>query len=444
MVGHTTELPMTTTKFTIPAYNLANLQAEVTRQQRKATKLGVECPALAVVSDEYDVDVNKNKPLIDFPGGIRTERWVRFVDIEVSGVAPRINGWAFVATIEHIDNECMVRTVPNSEVALPTRFRTATAVCEHCNAVRRRQETFVLVNDDGSFKQVGRQCLKDFLGYNKAPETLATIASCLWSALDLALVIDGDDEGGFGGGRVALGMVTYLALVAMIIESGGWMPRGRARDLGVESTADMAITAYFKHFPVSAAQIDEAKAALEWARNTICTKDIEARTDYEHNIAVIAKYDSVDFKQVGYAASIVSSYQREQNRLKAKEMEFLSFKDSKFVGVIGKRMDVQGRLVEVKTIVGDIWGNSYLHKFVTTEGDLLVWFASSRPLDANNEYIEPSDKLLTLSVTPKKQEPRGGVNQTTVSRAVIWSDEAVEKTKEKAAKKAARAAKKTA
>ena len=86
---------------------------------------------------------------------------LRFVQVEASGIA-RVNGWEFVATIEHNNPMNVIRAF-RTEYEIPERYYTSAPICEHCNSKRNRKDTYLIRNTEtGEFKQVGKSCLKDF------------------------------------------------------------------------------------------------------------------------------------------------------------------------------------------------------------------------------------------------------------------------------------------
>ena len=92
--------------------------------------------------------------------------YYEFCDITVSAPDLKFDGWTFCASVTDIGADQNLLSVAEG-VELPDRFRnTDHNKCEHCNKSRNRKETFIVGNESGEFKQVGRSCLKDFLGHH--------------------------------------------------------------------------------------------------------------------------------------------------------------------------------------------------------------------------------------------------------------------------------------
>lgn len=82
----------------------------------------------------------------------------KFHEVEVDGTV-KANGWRFVATLEHSEKYGnIIRSAVNEdELAVPEFYRTCKCTCDHCKTNRRRNETFVIYNEeDDDWKQVGR------------------------------------------------------------------------------------------------------------------------------------------------------------------------------------------------------------------------------------------------------------------------------------------------
>jgi hypothetical protein len=208
----------TRNNFAVPEQRLGWLREKLGKLARKAQKLGCEQPTL-VVGDSF------LKESVDAETGTKT--YIQYFNVVVTGPAPRINGWSFVATLDHADGEVVVRTSPEFKDGLPKHFRTADPRhCDHCQKLRMRNETFVLRNDAGEFKRVGRQCLRDFFGH-EAAASLAAVAELLWAACETAEAADAEG-GGVGGGNY-VDLNEYLLFVAAAIRQEGWLSRGAAR-----------------------------------------------------------------------------------------------------------------------------------------------------------------------------------------------------------------------
>jgi hypothetical protein len=82
----------------------------------------------------------------------------------LAGEPPALAGWVLAAVVEHGPAESAVRVVTAEPLPLdPKRFEQPR--CDHCGLRRRRTETFVVWHaQTRRRRQVGSDCLRDFLG----------------------------------------------------------------------------------------------------------------------------------------------------------------------------------------------------------------------------------------------------------------------------------------
>jgi hypothetical protein len=428
---------------------------------RKSAKLGLE-PITYEVGPGFEIAHKRIpggrtleiKSEADFKRAEATGRLIfrRFHMVTVSGQKPRLAGWEFAATLQHLADEQgndlnMLRTVPGFKGDLPEKFRTASPFhCDHCHReIRSRKETFVLRHEGGDFKQVGRNCTQDFLG-GKDPHAVAMYAEYLLR-METACSEEG---GGFGSHETdSVTMSVFLAHVAAVIRIDGWLSRGKARlnEMGPAATADLVgsifappprdseLYAKWKAFVEAhqpeARDIELATKALTYAREDLSEK--AERSDYEHNLFVAMSQPTVSFKLMGIAASLVPYYLREVERQAVREAEMKRNGASVYFGEVGKRQDFY---VTVTRIIPyeNRFGTSFIHKFTTREGNVATWFASVNPeLEPGTEY--------RITATVKAHEEFKGVKQTVLTRCTVYTEQGRADAEAKDAKKAAKLAK---
>lgn len=392
--------------FTIPAENLANLVARIEKISRRAVKLGAGAVGIEVGAAEK-VPVKNN---VDIVTGYRTVHTVT-----VTGETPKLAGWTFAATLQHLDGTNIVRTVPGVNVDL-TAYREVGPACEHCKADRRRNDTYVVVHEDGRTAQLGRNCISDFLG-GVSPDAVAARAQYLIEISDAC-----DYESGFFGGRLELvaKLDAFLAFVACAIREDGWLSRTKARELdGLRmATADAAWShgAFpSKDLPKSALlepnaqDIELATRALEHARETLGAAHPMTLGDYEHNLRAVIMGENVSQRLAGIAASVVPWYTRKVGE----ERERAARKASEHVGALGERATWKVSLTRVHSFE-TAFGTLHLHRFMDADGNVLVWKTGTSQLEEGKEYF--------LTGTVKEHGDYKGSKQTVLSRCAASSE----------------------
>lgn len=145
-------------QFAIWEGHMENLMKKVKTIRNKCQKYGCDFHFAQVgeeireIPDPEICDPFTGKPVL---------RRFKFIIVEAEGTAI-INGWEFVASVEHTENG-NIFSKAMTDVEIPERYRTSDPVCEHCQSKRTRKSTFIVRNTQtGEFKQVGNSCLRDF------------------------------------------------------------------------------------------------------------------------------------------------------------------------------------------------------------------------------------------------------------------------------------------
>lgn len=389
--------------YLIPSSNLSHFKEKFAKLQRKASRIGVEIPSYSIIKEELVTQFKQNA---ENPLGQPEKFTVLLHSVVIHTGKVIVNGFEFIASIEHTEEGNLIRS--HSEETVPTVYRTAKSNCDHCNMNRRRNDTFVLQNtNDSSFMQVGRNCLADFLG--RDGEDFARRAEFTFDANELAEASEGGGEGGPRYDHLDL----YLSYVAEAIATCGWVSKGMSQKNGNQSTAYLALDVMYPPRDMNKNElpfrtptdksVSVAKDAITWAEN-LSDSEVEG-SDYLNNIRVIARRGIVDARQYGFAASIVSSYQRMLGELVAKQRN--ANKPSEYVGAVGDKLTVEVTVDKVVTCEG-MYGTTYLHMFTDGNGNRLTWFASSGALETG--------KTVKIKGTIKKLEEYKGTKQTIMTR----------------------------
>jgi hypothetical protein len=416
--------------YRVPEVNYPHLQEQIAKLQKRATKLGCgaiemievgheDWPGFWVTDDATGGDrIVYRKPGTDLPRP--TGDYRRYFQIQVTGDRPKLNGWQFAATLDAIYDEDgkfvgnMLRVLPGFE--LPEIYRTADASCDHCRVQRNRKNTFIVKHEDGTWKQIGRQCLKDFLGH-ASPEMYARYAEMLMSLDELGS--SSEDEDWLGGGSSFVRryrVQDLLQITAMFVRADGW----KSKVFEAESTASSltgwlmasddqrkSIAArYLRHqsfvLAVSDSDKQTATETMEWLEGL---SEREGLNDYLHNLSLLGKAGAVEMKVFGFLASAIPAYLRTKNIETFRKQERLV---SNYVGKPTERMETILTLKMKRYIEGD-YGTRTMCKYHDETGNVVIWWASSS-ID-----MEDGTKL-KAKFTVKEHSEYEGIKQTIVSR----------------------------
>lgn len=385
------------TEYEIPEQNLGKLKSKLETLNRKAAKLGTT----PIVLEEISF---RDEPIKD-DWGKETGEIQRYILISLTGETPMVGGYRFVATIQHEEAGNIVRSIPNETV--PETYRTGEQSCDHCKQNRYRKDTYIVANDT-EFKQVGSGCLRDFTGVN-SPQAAAAYAELI---IQLDEMLNDDEWLSGSGGEYRWETISVLSWTIAVIRKRGWVSKGKAWEENRASTASQVSSGltegkkFSDNSGIERTEEDKEKAAeiLTWAKSFLDRDDLN---DYEWNMKVAIETDSITWRSLGIVCSLVTMFWREteaQRRTAEK-------RESIHVGEIGKRQEFLGITLHKVIIVDGYYGTTKIHKFTDTDGNEIVWFASSEWLEEELTY--------SGKATVKKHDEFNGINQTIITRAKL-------------------------
>lgn len=395
---------MTTKTFSIRKDLVGKVENVIARLNRRAVKLSVE-----------PVTFVKTAPVLTEIKTDDTESiWVEMVSVTLSLNIPKLADWGFVCTIQHMEGGNLLLTVPGTEGLDLAHYRTCGPVCSHCNLERNRADTYLVRHElTGTLKQVGKNCLADFTGFGKTPEQAAALAE--WLSAVATFCDDpcgSDDEGsedGCGNSPSGVSLDRFLSHVVAVSEKTGFRTRKQSEALGTNSTKDDAIfnmeppRGYSKEtIKPSDEQVAFAKAARAWAQA------LEPKSDFDHNLKVIASADGVLYRNLGIAAYLVEAYRKHLGQVAERAARPVSV----HFGTEGQRLRKLVLTYKGNYSFDSAYGVTFIHRFVTEEGFDAVWKTGTMALCHEGEKI-------TVDATVKKHGDYKGRLQTELSRVKL-------------------------
>lgn len=369
-------------EYNIFAQNLSMVKSKINNMSKKAIKLGFD-PIHYEIGDQFmDKDVPR-------------------VTITIHPQIFKINGWEVVGIIDHDLSKNIVRCFPGKTV--PQKYRTETSHCDHCNVNRMRRDTYIVQSND-VFKQVGRNCLKDFTGHDiRKVLAYATIFETL--AADIEHVGNGNST------HNGIYLKRFMELCAYNIRQHGWLSSTNAREQETDylSTASRALAAYVDDYQIATSDGDKAlaKSAMEWAKSFETKENL---TDWEYNVSIIADSEMyISYRHTRLAASILGAYVSKD--LKNNNAV------SEFIGTVGDKVSGKYKIVFVKPMqMGGV-----LYSFEDQAGNRLSWFASKQQVilkDGTSHVVERGETVV-LNGRVKDHQTYNNTKTTYVTRCKL-------------------------
>lgn len=171
--------------YTIPESERENVLKILARYQKKAMAYGTSLTVDA--GESYATKRNVYEECIDYTTGTFSrskvgEQMIEVFDLSIEGEIIRNGNYSVVAKIEHLDGGNVVAAF--SDEANPA-WAKLKPHCDHCNGNHGQRITFIVRGEDGTEKQVGRTCLKDYCGIDPQGVGIAKQLSDLILGLDV-------------------------------------------------------------------------------------------------------------------------------------------------------------------------------------------------------------------------------------------------------------------
>lgn len=383
------------------------LEKKITKLQKKALSYGLEPPTFEVLEefiilvprDEINSSISKSFYEVPF----------KKVFLKADGIIKLNGNYRLIGIIDH--KESMVRSVPEEEI--PKQYFGVDSKCDHCNHKRYRVETFIVQNEEGEYKQIGRSCLKDYLGID------GNHVSYVFSALypDVR-EYDEDDYFGGGYGEIFWNIKELIECSVVAVNRFGWLSQSawNGNNMTTSSRVKLYLDPPFfqgKYYECTEEEIliptetevEEAKKVMEWAKNI----DDETINDFLYNLKTIASKDSVTNRYFGMACAMFIAYKKAHDLIEKKEKRANEDAKSEHIGNVKDKMEFGEVTVEFSKIMETQWGYSTLLKFRDAEDNILIWWASG------NKQLDVGEKV-NIKGTIKKHDEYNNVKQTIITR----------------------------
>jgi hypothetical protein len=337
-----------------------------------------------------------------------TRTWI---ETTITGEPPSYGGWTFLAELDWASAEgLIVRAAPGAPPVDREGLRPYE--CDHCRTHRDRKVTY-LVAKDGEQRQVGSTCIKDFLGWDKAPVFLAD---------EDVRFDEGFGCGGAGGGGLGdpdVSPLTVLAAAWGVIQVTGYRKADSDNPTkyavhtvlfpNPRSSRDREFAAKVR--PYFEQSYEQAQIILDWLLSDAFAGD----GDYVTNLKVAAKSETVGPRVFGLLVSAPVAWARAVDAELRRQAEADELVNEWF-GTEKERLIVTARVKSIRELDGD-FGVRTLYTLVTSDGHLVKYF-STRPVFG----LTADDTWYTLKGTVKGHDEYRGAKETVLTRCVVLAD----------------------
>lgn len=324
-------------------------------------------------------------------------------EVEVEGFYS-INGWDFVATIEHGENGNIVRCIRNDlESSIPEKYKNAPAECEHCHRIRTRKDTYLLYNENNDdWKQVGKTCLKEYTGGLDA-EVCAQINS-FFSECENDSNFDADIDNYGWDSDNWIDNNYFKKCAYPIVKKLGYK-----KDATVEAALDALLgrgVYYNGQEEPEYATDEEIKMVDEWVNSEIDDEQF----GYFRNAKLAWQKGFVEYRDLPLVASLIGTYFKNKAQ---KATEYQNSINTKYVGNVGDKITIDIKNARVLYIKDNSNISYYaipsrVYEIIDTEGNTYICASTVDLLDAAK-----------ISATIKGYKDYRGTKQTVLVRPKI-------------------------
>lgn len=392
-------------KYTVLESLIEKVRERISKFSKKFDKFGKEF----FVYKESEPYLKEYKKV----GGIT--QFEKVIDIEVQG-SYKVGDYAFVASLEYFPEigKNIIKKTPNSE-EIPEEFYTRT-FCDHCKSNRFRKHTILLKNEsDGTFVQVGKTCVKDYIGINSESyisylsyfENMEEYLSSLCNGKSYRVnpvfyVVDVLEQAvarknDFG--YVSKSMVDKWFESHMDDEIVCPLTTTASDVFKIMNEVEEKGKILIKPYEINDSVKDEVKSIIDFFEKE------EEKSDYIHNIKSIIELGKIDNSNLGLVVSMVGYYAK---KMSAKKDSENTKNESEYVGKIGDRITFTS-IPECIFSAQSEFGYFFIYKFVVN-GNEFIWKTSKELY---------SEKEITVKATIKAHSLFRSVKQTEVTRARI-------------------------
>jgi len=334
---------------------------------KKAQKLGVEPPRFEIVkrfvTDYRRLDGTK------FPVNA-IEYIVTEAPVALAG------GWRWAGVIDHGAEGNVIQGARDAQAVL-AKYQTAPAYCAHCELTRNRNRTVIVINEAGEDKQVGMQCLTDFLGH-QPPR--------IWELFEQVELPEAGFDENIDGERFAEFQTAkeIIRYAFRVVARFGYI--GTRDDNGFERENNTVgwVKAIIKNktladdFPITEQALKDAEDAFNWITN------YEPKDDefYLINLKQVALMGFVKPKFVGMLVGLAMAYPR---FLKAKEIaEARAKQEAELTAVVEGKQEIVGTVLNRYFQQNDYGGRMVM--LVLDDRGFKVWGTEPAKIETKAGY----------------------------------------------------------
>ena len=376
-----------------------------------------------------------------------TGRYLTWYFVKVVSPPPILDGWKFVARIDHESFGNIIVKSPQSKYkgSLTQEYGDKAPKCDHCKTIRDRKATFV-IEKDGKIQTVGRSCLKDYVtgdpyAFIQYADTLSWLLGALLEENNRG---ESDDFGSSRGGIGRYNIADALAYMYQTAKKVGYVSKKKeneSRDEFGQAANPSTVSVYIemmndpKKRPKDTDEsIEERKKLgeeiLSWGRQNVpemYQRELDKGgnyADYYGNLSTLLKGSegnaTIEEKHLALLGSVIGLYLRWQDN-QEKEKVNKSNDSSQWIGEVGEKLKgFDANVISVRPYRSD-YGISHRVNLQDDNGNNFTWWSK-------DPSLADGDRIKIEVATVKKHDDFKGIKSTTLLRVKFVKLEGGQKT----------------
>ena len=278
---------------------------------------------------------------------------------------------------------------------VPTKYHNTSMYCEHCSSNRNRASVVIIKDlDTDTIKQVGKTCIKKYLGNG------FRLLGNLLLTIDDILDDDSDDYYSIACNYVNLNKYLYCCMKS--IKDRGYVKKYTVDDNGndVPSTSQDAIHLYDYVHDIDSVEVEKA---IQVYKEFVLAKG--DNSDFTHNVLTLLSNSYIERKYINMVAFVptflLNKYRFDAEK-KARNESRVDL-SNKYIGNVGDKVSAKVRLIHYKyyethfTYRGE---TNCMYTFIDSEGSLIQW-NTQKGIGYNLDVAIENKTQFTISGTVK-------------------------------------------
>ncbi len=251
---------------------------------------------------------------------------------------------------------------------VPTEYHNTSMYCEHCSSNRNRASVIIIKDlDTNTIKQVGKTCIKKYLGngFRLLGNLLLTIDD----------ILDDDSDEYYSIACNYVNLNKYLYCCMKSIKDRGYVKKYTVDDNGndVMTTAHDALTLYDYVNDIDSVEVEKA---IQVYKEFVLAKG--DNSDFTHNVLTLLSNSYIERKYINMVAFVptflLNKYRFETEKQARSESRVdLS---NKYIGNVGDKVSAKVRLIHYRyyeTHFSYRGETNCMYTFIDSEGSLIQW-----------------------------------------------------------------------